>query len=1152
MKQLFAVVKNELIRYFTSPLAYVYLVAFLFLNGSFSFYFGHFFERGIADLSPMFAFQPWLYLLFIAGISMRLWAEEFRSKTIVRIMTLPISTSTLVWGKFFASWLFCAVALLLTFPFIITVNMLGDADNSVIALGYFGSFMIAGCMLSISQTMSALTKNQVIALVLAFICNLMFFLSGVEYILAFFRLFLPPYAVDMIATFSFLTHFDQIVSGLLEMRSIIFFASVIVLFNFITVLIINFKTRGVSSFFKSGNKLGYTVLFITFLIGFFGINLLSGVFVRRFQFDFTQEKLYTLNQNSIDILRSIDNPVTIKLYYSPILGKYNPQIRRMFDKIKVMLAQFKNIAGDKLEYKIYTPYPFDRIEDLALGEGIEPRPSAVSNQNALFGVSFTNSIDNKKVIPFLATERSDFLEYDFAENILLLQNKKQKLGLISSLPINGYADENGVLFDKWEIANQIEKFYDIKNIKTPEDIDDIDILMIAAPKEIADNITKRIKQYARSGGKFLILLDPATESSRLTSSTNSRLEGSDFSGLQHFLGFEFYPQYVVADFGNSILVDASTDYRKNPNFTNDVIQFIIKQENMNPNAEETKNLKKIMFSSTSVVMPFGRDSIFTALIRAGKNSAIMPSQVVLDNTNPADILRFYQPDTNDKILAAKIVGNTEQKPFEAIVVADTDFIFDTFWSKKHQLPSSKYIMPIFDNADFVLNALESLSGKNYLSSLRGKSLKTRNFENIEQMRRQNKLDYTKQELKILDEIRQVKQKLQEIWDRKDFENREAFTSDDLLVIKNIRAKLDNARQKLGSISKDANAKIEHIDTAIKFFNIYFVGLLIVIGWLLCHLKNQKIYKIPDLSFIKEKKFALTAVLAVVLLAAGIAVTENAEKSSVDSFENLTVFVNLEDTVNQIKSIEISNNKTSVRLEKNNAGVWENNRNHDFVILQEQVRSFLSALLEARYYEKKSDRAENLEKFGLLPVEDNASSALKISLKDNNGNILTEFLLGKFDIDMGRGAKAAYIRFLQDFQVWLISADFVDVSPDWKDWTLNTLWDLKIGRLKTFDGKQNQEQLANAAKVLINTKLSDPVDKLKNPHTLASIKILDEHGDNVELTFYQDSDKYYVKRDFSDVSDNFYAKETAKISTGKYYKIDAVNWELIDYVRKQNQ
>ena len=273
MKKLWIVCKNELFRYFVSPLAYVYLLSFLLLNSSFALYFGGFFNRGQADLQSMFAFQPWLYLLFIPGISMRLWAEEFRNKTIVQLVTMPVSVRTLVCGKFFAAWLFCGLALFLTFPFWITVNILGEPDNSVIALGYLASFVLAGCMLAISETMSALTKNQVIALVLAVIANLLFFWSGIEYILSFFRLFLPDSIIDVIASFSFLSHFDTLSLGLVELRDIIFFATIIFFFNFTTILIVNFKTAGTSGWLKSNNRGYYIFAWSMLLFAFLGINI---------------------------------------------------------------------------------------------------------------------------------------------------------------------------------------------------------------------------------------------------------------------------------------------------------------------------------------------------------------------------------------------------------------------------------------------------------------------------------------------------------------------------------------------------------------------------------------------------------------------------------------------------------------------------------------------------------------------------------------------------------------------------------------------------------------------------------------------------------------------------------------------------------------
>ena len=160
MRSVGIIIKTEFLRYFYSPVAYVYLICFLLLNGLFTFYFGHFFEQGQANLLSMFAYQPWLYLLFVPGIAMRSWAEEFRTKTVLQIATLPISLSAFVWGKFFAAWLFCGLALVLTFPFWISVNILGNPDNVVIMAGYLGSFLLSGCMLAIAQTMSSLTKNQ--------------------------------------------------------------------------------------------------------------------------------------------------------------------------------------------------------------------------------------------------------------------------------------------------------------------------------------------------------------------------------------------------------------------------------------------------------------------------------------------------------------------------------------------------------------------------------------------------------------------------------------------------------------------------------------------------------------------------------------------------------------------------------------------------------------------------------------------------------------------------------------------------------------------------------------------------------------------------------------------------------------------------------
>src|SRR5580698_10647171 len=166
MRNVFIVAKRELAAYFATPVASVFIVIFLVLQGALTFNLGGFFARGQADLSPFFTFVPWVFLLLIPAITMRLWAEERRLGTIELLLTLPITQTEAVLGKFLAAWAFCAIALLLTFPFVITVNILGQPDNGVIASGYVGALLIAGAFLSVGAAMSAITRNQVIAFVL--------------------------------------------------------------------------------------------------------------------------------------------------------------------------------------------------------------------------------------------------------------------------------------------------------------------------------------------------------------------------------------------------------------------------------------------------------------------------------------------------------------------------------------------------------------------------------------------------------------------------------------------------------------------------------------------------------------------------------------------------------------------------------------------------------------------------------------------------------------------------------------------------------------------------------------------------------------------------------------------------------------------------
>lgn len=233
--------KRELSSYFATPIAYVFIVIFLFLSGIFSFHLGNFFSRGQADLIPFFNYHPWLYLVLIPALAMRLWAEERKSGSIELLLTLPITVTGAVVAKFLAAWAFTGIALVSTFPMWISVNYLGSPDNAVVLSGYIGSFLMAGGFLAIGSCFSALTKNQVIAFVLTAVVCLAFVLSGFPLVLDFFNSWAPQVIIDTIRSFSFLTHFSAISKGVIDLRDLIYFISLIAFWIYINVIIIEAK-----------------------------------------------------------------------------------------------------------------------------------------------------------------------------------------------------------------------------------------------------------------------------------------------------------------------------------------------------------------------------------------------------------------------------------------------------------------------------------------------------------------------------------------------------------------------------------------------------------------------------------------------------------------------------------------------------------------------------------------------------------------------------------------------------------------------------------------------------------------------------------------------------------------------------------------------
>ncbi|MGN6516629.1 MAG: ABC transporter permease [Rhizomicrobium sp.] len=244
MSQVWTIFRREFATYFATPLAYVFIVIFLAVMGAFTFYIGNFYTNGVADLTVFFGYHPWLYLFLVPAIAMRLWAEERQTGTMELLLTLPVPLWTAVVGKFLAAWVFTGIALALTFPIWLTVNFLGSPDNGVILASYIGSFLMAGGYLAIGAAISAMTSNQVIAFVVSVVVCFLFTVSGAPVVLSFFHDWAPLVVLNTIASFSFLTRFSSITAGVIDLRDVIYFLTLIALFLTVNIVVIDLKRTG--------------------------------------------------------------------------------------------------------------------------------------------------------------------------------------------------------------------------------------------------------------------------------------------------------------------------------------------------------------------------------------------------------------------------------------------------------------------------------------------------------------------------------------------------------------------------------------------------------------------------------------------------------------------------------------------------------------------------------------------------------------------------------------------------------------------------------------------------------------------------------------------------------------------------------------------
>ena len=480
-----------------------------------------------------------------------------------------------------------------------------------------------------------------------------------------------------------------------------------------------------------------------------------------------------------------------------------------------------------------------------------------------------------------------------------------------------------------------------------------------------------------------------------------------------------------------------------------------------------------------------------------------------------------------------------------IVIGDTDLIHNNFWTSSQPLLDKTILTPIFNNADFILNSLDYLTQNNDLLNLRGKSTLNREFKGIENLRKNNIFQYKLKEEEIFNKIDMVKKQLQEIWAKKDFEERENFTADELAIISSIRKNLDTLRKELSNIRLQTNKDIEFIGMNIKFINIFALPILLsIILAIITLIKKRKNITIKN-KFAINKPLLKLILLALVIIVLGITSVYLSNISDIQKYENKPLFENLKEQINDIEKIKIKTHDNELVFIKKD-GIWTLPEHKNAAVYQERIRSFLSELIEARFYEKKSDKAENLALFGLQPIESENSPNTRIELLSSDDKNIQSFEVGKYDISLGRGSKAAYIKFDGQFQVWLAEIDFIDLSSNVNDWTYSSIWNLRFGRLESLNQNTDIDMLANVMKVILNTAfINSRTDEgnLKQTDTF-TLKI--ENNNNVDLVFYEEDNRIWFKYDFKQIQNSYHLQFFEQYAKDAFFEIPVESLELLKH------
>lgn len=606
-------------------------------------------------------------------------------------------------------------------------------------------------------------------------------------------------------------------------------------------------------------RIRLVVAVVLLVVLFVALNMVAGAGLRGLRLDATEGSLFTLTEGAGAIARSPDEPVTLKFYYSAGVAQGRPEIQSYAQRVRELLEEFRRASGGKITLEIIDPEPFSEEEDTAVAAGLTGVPVNSAGESLYLGLAGTNTIDTRETIPFFDPRKERFLEYDIARLIYTLAHPtKRTIGLISGLPMEGgFAMDprtrQPVQTPPWQMMNEIKSAFDVRTLTGEEPIpSDLSALLVAHPTSLSDAVLFAIDQWVLSGGATIIFVDPLCEADLSAGQGSPGVPSAPgLAKLFDAWGVEIPEGLVAADelLGEPVLVRSGS----RPEQVTYLVWLGCDKRALSRDDAATGNLSKVNLGTAGVIRAkegASRPALVTPVITTTPRAMAMPASVIGFPPDPKAVTRAFAAGDRSLTLAARLGGRVASafpnappagarvaegdalkesaKDMNVLLVADCDVLGDGLWARPQNFFGQQVLAKIADNSDFVVGAIDNISGGTDLVSVRAREESARPFTTVQDMERRARASYLAEEEALEALKKETEERLAQLQQPATEGGSLVLTPEQEAEVRSFRAQLLDTRKKLREVKRGLRDDVDRLGVQLKLINTALVPALVTL------------------------------------------------------------------------------------------------------------------------------------------------------------------------------------------------------------------------------------------------------------------------------------------------------------------------------------